>query len=160
MSYNAGMNRVHGLIAVGLAFSLVAFVSCVSTDTALPSASIERTVELFSSGTVGEIVSIAAMPFLFDAEIIVRESDLRTIVSALKNSSIDFAPAAITSIQDGAEAFAAVFGSSYEVTVFARKYVPDGAVLLDFETDRYRAAMLLGDRIGRYRSILALAVKP
>ena len=131
--------------------------SCATVDRSSSSASIERTVELFRTGTIGEFVSICSTPMLFDEEIIVRESDIRTIVTSLRESPARLSTGAPAKVES-AQRYATVFGSSFETEMFHANYVPDDAVLIRLPGRGMDLVMLLGERTGEYRTILGLAV--
>jgi len=151
------MNRKRLLRVVGSIAFIALLASCATTGATSASASIERTVELFDTGTAGEIVAVCATPMLFDGEVVVRETDIRTVVSAVREASRRSTAGSIASI-DGADRFASVFGTSFELDAFLRRYVPEDAVIVRIDYDSIVLSLLLGERSGGYRVILGMAV--
>ena len=122
------------------------------------SPAVTETVETLETGTVGEVVAISSLTFLFDTEVLVRESDVRLAVEAIQRSSSAFETTGTERITDARSVITA-FGDRFEVHAFAAEYLPEEAYLVTVATDGGEVRLILGDRIGSARSILGVMTR-
>jgi hypothetical protein len=138
------MKRV--LIMLGVAAILS---SCASFP---PAASDERVIELITrlSGATGEQgLELSSVPFLFDREILKRESDVSYLFENLRLEGFRFGEVVIRRNDSAYEGARALFADTMDVRVFFDRRLPEDARAVIAETDAGLFYFLVGDRTGR-----------
>ena len=141
-----------------LSIVLLAVIGCATVpSTGRISPSIGSTVALLETGTVGEILAFCSSPFLFNQEILVRESDVRQLLVTLTETSSSFTPLAAIEAEDSS-ALKPFFGDSFEVTAFTENYAPATVVVVTISTDFGEIRLLLGEIVDSVRQILGVSI--
>lgn len=146
------------LVSIFFVAACVSFSSGESESTDL-SPPVAYTIGLFEQDAIGQIVSLSSIPFLFDTEVLVRESDVRIALESLARGTAHLQPLAVTRIS-GATALEPIFGSGYDVRAFADAHLPENAWLVTLDAvqgeEQREIRLLLGERIGAGRAILGV----
>ena len=102
-------------------------------------------------------MAIASQPLLFDSEVLVRESDVRLLLSRLVGTSSHYTIVGVKSIPN--ERATAEFGSDFESKAVLDRISDSDATLVEVQTDFGLMVLLLGERVGSYRSIVGIAIQ-
>ena len=156
LRYNGGMNTKR--IGVLVAATIAIMAGCVTTGSIAVSQSTENTIDLFLTGTPGEVAAIAKVPMLFDSEVLVRESDIRLLLTQIVGTSSSYSISRIRAF-DSPEDAIRDFGSDFESRSIIERYSIGDINAVEVETDFGPMLLLLGDDVGSYRSIIGVAVK-
>jgi hypothetical protein len=115
-----------------------------------------KVIALINAGDADTLASITAVPFLLDGEIIALEGDALILWKNLKEAGVTMNNARIESLTALREDDWQKFSSSWEVSVFFKKYVPKGTKLAEIDSDSGKFLLLLdGKKLGR-ASIIGL----
>ena len=158
MRYNSAMNTKRIGLLVAMAVAVLA--GCVTSGSVSISVSqsTAETVDLFLTGTPGSVAAISEIPMLFDSEVLVRESDIRLLMTQLVGTSTRYSISRIRAFESPEDAIKE-FGSDFESRSIIERYSIEDVNAVEVETDFGNMVLLLGDDVGSYRSIIGVAVK-
>ncbi len=135
------------LHTVSLVVLLVLFAaSCTTTPYSQREANVQRSIELIHSGDAQALVAQSQLPFLFDAEIIMLERDLRTLWENLSEASFTMENAEIEYLGPAGRYSYPPFAVTMEVRTFFKKYVPESSSLVRITADNGEFFLLLGPK--------------
>jgi hypothetical protein len=103
-----------------------------------------QVIALINRGDAETLASITATPFLLDGEIIALPGDALILWKNLKEAGVNMANAKIVSLTPLRPDDWQRFSSSWEVSVFFKKYVPKNTKLAEIDSDSGKFLLLLG----------------
>ena len=156
MRYNSDMNTKRSGLLAALAMAIV--TGCVTTRTISVTPSTAETVDLFITGTPGAVAAISEIPMLFDSEVLVRESDIRLLMSQLVGTSSSYTISRIRGFRSSEDA-ASDFGRDFESLSIIGRYPIEEVNAVEVATDFGTMVLLLGDDVGSFRSIIGVTVQ-
>jgi len=112
-------------------FLLFLFIlgGCATLNIREQEESIHDIITLINKGENNTLMSISAIPFLFDSEIILLKNDISLIWENLAKAGFSIHDPAVKEIGYIDEEIYALFSPSMEVKTFFKKYIPEKAVL-------------------------------
>jgi hypothetical protein len=132
---------------LGKALSVVAvllvIVSCVSTQRSQDEASTQLFADLINSGQADKLVSMSAVPFLVDQEIVSLAADVGSFWRTLVQSGYGVGAASLTIAFPVSDSSYREFADTVEVNTFFAKYVTKGTRLLELKTATGKRILLL-----------------
>ncbi len=117
-----------------------------------------RTFDLINTGAIEEIVGQCSVPMVYDGELLLRRSDIRTVFGAFRRANVVLIEERIISETPVTDSSWTTFADTYEMEVYFGKYVPDEASIVEVDTDIGRVTFLLGETRNRMRTILGVRV--
>lgn len=131
---------------------LAAILILSSCSTVPPAQREDRIADLLvelQNSDIDRLMEISARPFLLDGEILMRESDIRTLWTNLAGAGFRFDQAAILSIEAvDADSYLDV-ADTMDVRVFFDSYLPENAGVVAIETMYGSFLILTGGKVGR-----------
>lgn len=132
---------------VGMAFLFAA--SCATVPVSQRDNQVEKLIGELNTADIDRVMELSARPFLFDGEIIILESDLRTMWTNLREVGFTFDAATVTELGPTNETSYRSFADSMEVRVWFEKYAAEDAALATVETSYGTFLIVTGDRLKR-----------
>lgn len=135
--------RMAALAAIGAA--LVSFSGCATIGgPGIDVSAVEKIIFDVNQGDFEELIRLSMVPFVFDREIIMRESDVVLLWTGLTNGGFNLPGGKVTGTEKLSPESYTVFSESWEMKVFFEKYVPKQAYIAYVSADGRRTAFLLG----------------
>ena len=105
---------------------------------------VEKIVFEVNEGDIEKLVELSMIPFVFDREIIMRETDVVLLWAGLVNGGYTLRGGKVTGTEKLSPKSYTVFSESWEMKVFFEKYVPKQAYIAYVSVDGRKTAFLLG----------------
>jgi hypothetical protein len=123
---------------------LVLASSCTTTPYSQREGNVQKAIDLIHAGDADRLVSQSELPFLFDAEIIMLERDLRTLWENLSEAEFTMENFEVEYIGPAGRYSYPPFADSMEVRTFFKKYVPEQSAIVRVIADNGEFFLLLG----------------
>jgi hypothetical protein len=133
--------------AVALVFLFAA--SCATVPVSQRDNRVEKLIAELNTADIDRVMELSARPFLFDGEIIILESDLRTMWTNLREAGFTFDAATVTELGPTSDTTYQSFADSMEVRVWFEKYAAEDAALATVDTSYGTFLIVTGDRLKR-----------
>lgn len=132
------------------AFVLLCALTILSACKTVPVSQRERRVQILldrlNERDVEHAMEVSRIPFVFDQEIIVLESDVETLWSNLQQAGFSFANHRVREIRPVHPGSYREFGDTMDMEVYFSKYLSEDGTIVRIDTDYGGFLVLVGDR--------------
>ncbi len=132
------------------AFVLLCVLTILSACKTVPVSQRERRVQILldrlNERDVEHAMEVSRIPFVFDQEIIVLESDVETLWSNLEQAGFSFANHRVREIRPVHAGSYREFGDTMDMEVYFSKYLSEDGTIVHIDTDYGGFLVLVGDR--------------
>jgi len=123
--------------------------SCTTVPVSQRDNRVELLIEELNTADIDRVMELSARPFLFDGEIIILESDLRTMWTNLRDVGFTFDAATIEELGPVTDNTYLQFADTMDVRVWFQKYAAEDAALARITTTHGTFLIITGDRLQR-----------
>jgi hypothetical protein len=136
-------------------FLVLALSGCATFSLKYEERSASGIIDLINGGKAEALADLSALPFLFDAEMLLAREDVETLWKNLVASGFSLPNPRIVHIEPAAPDLSSVFSDSKEVEVFFKKYVPQRSSFLSVQSDEGEFFFVLAGLADGKRKIVA-----
>jgi hypothetical protein len=141
-----------------LSILTVVLSSCASVQVVQKEGDVLKIIDLVNQGDSETLKALSRVPFLFDGEIIILESDVKILWENVVNAGFKLPSAEVAAITEAAEQDSAVFGGSMETATYFSKYLPETARIADVRSGSMQVLLLLDGKKDGYPQIYGMKV--
>ncbi len=138
------------VVLVGLA---ILAASCTTVPVAQRDDRVERLITELNTAEPDRLMELTARPFLLDGEIVILESDVRTMWANLREAGFTFHDATIEELGPVTDATYLQFADTMDARVWFEKYAAPDPGLARVDTTHGTFLIVTGDHIGRIRPL-------
>jgi hypothetical protein len=135
---------------------VVGITGCATLGAGFAARDVEKAVGLINSQDGFELSRHSSAPFLFEGEMLLRDSDVDAVWHNLSENGFELENPIIVETSKSDETTYMVFSDTEEMEIFFRKYIPEGSTLGKIGTDNGTFYILLGRGVDGYPSILGI----
>ena len=148
--------KTRNMVATALAALLLG--ACVTAPPSQNEGRVADVIELINDGPIEALVDQSHVPFFFDAELLVRSTDVDLMWSGLREAGFEVSPVGFA-VEPARPADYARVANSFDLESFFSPdgYLPDDAGWVIVDSSAGEVLMLLGDRNGRLPVIFGIA---
>ena len=148
--------KIRYLVAAALVVLL--FGACMTAPPSQNEGRVAEVIELINDGSVEALVNQSHVPFFFDAELLVRSTDVDLMWSGLREAGFEIAPVGFA-VEPAGPADYPRIADTFDMESFFSPdgYFPEGAGWVIVDSSAGQMLILLGDRIGRLPVIFGIA---
>jgi len=149
------MKIQYGVAAVAAVLLLGA---CATTPPSQDEGKVAAVIELINNGAVEDLSAQSHVPFLFDAELLVRSTDIGLMWSGVRQTGLRIAPVGFVVEPAAASDYARIADTFDLQSYFGPEgYLPDDAAWVTADSSAGRLLVLLGGREGSLPLIYGIA---
>jgi hypothetical protein len=136
--------------------SAILIAGCATLGTGFAARDFERAVAIINSQDAGGIIQNTSAPFVFESEMLLRQSDVEAVWSHLSENGFELVNPIVTETNKIDDSTYRVFSESEEMRIFFSKYIPKGSALGRVDTDNGTFYLLIGRGADGYSAILGI----
>lgn len=136
--------------------AMVCITGCATLSAGFAARDVEKAVDLINSQNASELSRHSSTPFLFEGEMLLRNTDVEAVWSNLSGNGFELKNPIIIETSKSDETTYRVFSESEEMEIFFRKYIPEDSILGKIDTDEGTFHILLGRGVDGYPAILGI----
>ncbi|MEE8442094.1 MAG: hypothetical protein V3S41_10250 [Spirochaetia bacterium] len=146
------------LYLTGAALAVLLLGACVTAPPSQNEGRVAEVIALINDGSVEALVNQSHVPFFFDAELLVRSTDVALMWSGLREAGFEIEPIGYALEPAGPPDYRRIADTFDMESFFSPDgYLPDDAGWVVVDTSAGEMLILLGDRIDRLPVIFGIA---